>query len=95
MGSLKLLIFELHKEKSYEVVTGFFKSINTYENIRICESSYILRTYDHPEIIYERLNPYIDPDDNVLIFSIKTPYFGQHRKTIVEWLERILQAEHA
>lgn len=87
---MKLLItYDLNKEhtsKNYAEIIEVIKSTNNWA--KLSESSYAVETNLTPHQMYLKLKPYVDNGDNLLIFTLNTPYYGQHSSEVVEWLAR-------
>jgi hypothetical protein len=83
---MRILTYDLNKEKTSKDYDGFYKIIKGYDWAKLSESSYALDTNDSPETIYNKLNPYIDNNDNVLILTLNNPYCGQAPKAVIDWL---------
>lgn len=86
--SILLVTYDLNKEKSKkDDYVGFYKIIKSYAYAMLSESSYAIETFETPSSIFAKLKPYIDSNDNVLVLTLTSPYFGQHSKEVVEWLK--------
>ena len=88
---MRILTYDLNKEKSKADYDGFYEVIKSYPSwARLSESSYAIETSDSPQAIYNKLKPYIDDNDNVLILTLTPPYWGQHSKEVIDWLQKRL-----
>jgi len=83
---MRILTYDLNKETTSKDYDGFYKIIKGYNWVELSESSYALDTSDTPETIYNKLKPYIDNNDNVLIFTLTKPYAGQASSKAIDWL---------
>jgi hypothetical protein len=86
-----LVTYDLNKEgKSKVDYNKFYEIRDKYDHVRLSESSYAFNTTETPEAVYGKLKPVIDPNDYILIITLKKPYFGYHLKTTIEWLNKNL-----
>ncbi len=83
---MRILTYDLNKEQTKEDYEGFYKVIKSYDWAKLSESSYALNTIDLPDVIYNKLKPHIDNNDNVLIFTLTIPYSGRSSQAVVDWL---------
>ena len=61
--------------------------IEDHDWARLSESSYAIDTTETPKQVYEALVPHLDDNDDLLVFTLTTPYWGQADDEVVEWLE--------
>ena len=65
-------------------------TIRSYDWARLSESSYAIGTNASPQAIFDKLQPYLDRNDNLYIITLKKPYAGYGPKEVNDWLERNL-----
>lgn len=83
-----LVTYDLNKEKSdkdREKLREAIKSTGSWA--RLSESSYAVETTSTPKSFYDVLSPHIDSNDNVLVMTLTRPYWGQHDKEVIDWIE--------
>lgn len=85
--AVRIITYDLNKEKSKSDYEGFYKVIKSYSWARLSESSYAIETYESPSDIFTKLKPFIDGNDNVLVLTLSSPYYGQHLKDVIDWLK--------
>lgn len=86
--AILLVTYDLNKEgKSKVDYNKFYKIRDSYDHVRLSESSYAFNTSESPIDLYNKLKPVIDSDDDILIITLKKPYYGYHRKPTIEWLD--------
>ncbi|MEL7833512.1 hypothetical protein [Fodinibius sp. Rm-B-1B1-1] len=87
---MRILTYDLNKEKSNDDYDGFYEVINSYGYAKLSESSYALNTNHSPTHIYQKLEPFIDDNDYVLVLTLSSPWAGRHTNEVLDWLnERI------
>lgn len=85
--AVRIVTYDLNKEKSKADYDGFYSVIKSYPWARLSESSYAIETYESPSSIYSKLERYIDNNDYVLIITLNSPYYGQHDQKVLDWLK--------
>lgn len=86
-----LVTYDLNKEgKSKVDYDKFYKIRDSYDHVKLSESSYAFNTSETPQALYDKLKPVIDPNDYLLVITLKRPYWGFHLKTTIDWLEKNL-----
>lgn len=86
--SALILIYELNGEfgNNFDYST-FYKIRDSYQCIKISESSYALKTSEKPSKIRHKLQESLHPDDNLYVITLKKPYSSRGLKKIVDWLD--------
>ncbi len=51
------------------------------------DSAWIIKTSDSSQHWYNRLAPYLEPNDNILIIELKREYWGSLNKRAWDWLK--------
>lgn len=83
-----LITYDLNKPgKDYD---DLLKVIKNYPWARLSESSYAIKTDLTPQLLFDKVKPYIDNNDNLYIINLKRPYAGFGPKGVNEWLEKNL-----
>lgn len=88
--AVRLITYDLKKEPSKHDYSGFYKVIKSYSWVRLSESSYAIDTNTSPTDIFNLLKPHIDDNDWVLVMTLTRPYWGQHHKDVIAWLDQRL-----
>ncbi len=86
--AILLVTYDLNKEptsKEYQGILGVIKAEGVWA--RLSESSYAMDTQMSPQQVYEKMKPYLDNDDHLLVITLKQPYYGQHSKDVIDWLD--------
>jgi hypothetical protein len=85
--AILIVTYDLNKEPSsddYANIIGVIKSGKNWA--RLSESCYAMSTEFSPMVVYEKLKPFLDDGDKILVFTATPPYFGQHSKEVIDWL---------
>ena len=83
-----LVTYDLNRPgKDYD---DLLKKIKSYGWARLSESSYAISTTSDPQTVYNSLKPFLDPNDNLYVITLKKPYTGFGPKDVNDWLERNL-----
>ena len=85
-----LMTYDLNREPDKTDYEGFYRVRDSYDHVRLSESSYALNTLDAPETVYAKLKPYTDGNDYVYVINLKKPYSGFGPITVNTWLEKNL-----
>lgn len=67
---------------------GLLAVIQGYDHVRLSESCYAVASDEYPKDIFERLEPFIDEDDNLAVIALSRFYVAHHDKAVLEWLDR-------
>ena len=87
-----LVTYDLNKEgKSKVDYDKFYKLRNSYDYVRLSESSYAFNTTETPETVKTKLRAVIDPNDYLYVINLKAPYTGFGPKSVNDWLAKNLQ----
>lgn len=57
---------------------------------KLSESSYAIETNMTPMQVYGVFEPLLDGNDNLLVITLKRPYYGQASKEVIDWLDGTL-----
>lgn len=83
-----IVTYDLIKQVNSEAYASILNIIKSEKNwARLSESSYAMHTNMTPQDIYEKAKPYLDENDDFMIFTLTCPYFGRHSKEVIDWLE--------
>ena len=86
-----LVTYDLNKEgKSKVDYNKFYKIRDTYDNVKLSESSYAFNTTESPQTLTNKLREVIDANDHIYVITLKKPYSGFGPKPVNDWLERNL-----
>lgn len=80
-----LINYDLNNETKRPPIVKRIKS-SYPDHQMISESSYAVHTGDSPQAVYSKLEDLLDSDDNLIVFTLRGPYHGWHRKPVIEWL---------
>jgi hypothetical protein len=82
-----LVTYDLNSEPTSEGYKAILNVIKSEKNwAKLSESSYAMHTAMSPQLVYERVKPHLDANDNFLVLTLSKPYFGRHSKAVIEWL---------
>jgi hypothetical protein len=65
---------------------GFYKVITSYRCRRLSESHWTINTEEPPEAVWQKLKPYIDPNDYFLMLPLDPSSFSPKDQTVLSWL---------
>lgn len=86
-----LVTYDLNKEGTSKAdYNEFYKVRDTYDYLKLSESSYALYTNDTPQAVWQKLQPHTDKDDTVLVIHLRPSYSGQGSQVQVDWLAQRL-----
>jgi len=89
--SVKLITFDLRNDLNemtdYE---AFHLYIEGHDHIKISETAYAFASSADVREIYEALKVFIDKTDTMLIITIKKPFSGRQRGSLMDWLNEHL-----
>jgi len=74
---------ERHKKGDYN---GLYKVRDSYDFMKLSESSYALNTNEQPAVVYERVRQYLDGNDSLYIIQLHKPVAGQGNDATNNWL---------
>jgi hypothetical protein len=82
-----IVTYDLKKEPNSENYSAILSVIKGEKNwAKLSESSYAMHTTMTPQLVYERVKPYLDQNDEFLVITLTKPYFGRHSKAVIDWL---------
>ncbi len=85
--SVLLITYDLNNETKRPPIVAKIKELYPAW-ARLSESSYAVSTSDEPKTVYDKLSPMLDSNDNLLVITLSTPWWGQHRKQdVIDWLK--------
>jgi len=83
-----LVTYDFNKERTdadREKLRNALKKAST-SWARLSESSYAVETNDSPQTFYGKIASSADKNDRVIVITLRLPYWGQHSKDVVDWL---------
>ena len=89
--AILLITFNLKKTDStqkFDTVLSVLKGEKNWA--KFSDYCYGMDTNMSPHQVYEKMKPYLDIYDTVLIFNIIAPYYGQHSKEVIDWASKKL-----
>lgn len=83
----RLISYRLENpEKSnYE---AFAQVIQSYDYVEISDTCYAVATDEYPKDIFEKLEPFINEDDCLVVIALTRFYMAHHDQDILAWLEK-------
>lgn len=87
-----LVTYDLNKEgKSKSDYKKFYEIRDSYDHVKLSESSYAFKTDESPSTLYNKLKvPVIDENDHIYVITLKRPYMGYGPPATNAWLEKNL-----
>lgn len=90
--AVRLITYDLRK--SGQDYSGLLKAIKAYDSWeQLSESCYAIETTKRPSTVFAELSAYIDENDHLLVITLTSPYFGRHKKTVIDWCSARLTPE--
>ncbi len=87
--AVRLITYDLNKTgQNYTKLLEVIRSYGAWA--RLSESSYAIVTNEFVEVTYNKLKPYFDPNDNLLILTLAGAHIGQNSQEVVDWLRNNL-----
>ena len=87
--SVYLITYDLNSPgQKHSKVLEKIKSYGTY--CPLSESSYAIVTNSSAKAVYDAFEPLIDENDRLLVIPMHQPYYGFHRKDVIDWLSKHL-----
>lgn len=90
MAQVLIVVYELH-DKSADTYEKIVKIIEQYDFLKIGGSEYCIYTDDTPQIVFNKLQPYINGKDRALTIKITNPCWGWLSQEQWNWLNDRLQ----
>jgi hypothetical protein len=84
---MPVLLITYDLKKPGQDYSDLYKVIKEYAWARLSESSYAIETNESPEVVFNKLEPYIDANDYLLVITLKRPFAGRNAKDVIDWLE--------
>jgi len=91
--STLIVTYDLNKEIKRPNILGEIKKGGNWA--KLSESSYAISTTETPYQVYQRLEPYLDGNDNCYVMTLNAPFYGQGPKEVNEWLQNHMQHQNA
>jgi len=84
---LRIVNYRLHKpNKDYSALYAALENVSsTYWHNTT--SSWLIETDLTPEQIYNNLSSHVDVDDELVVFTVKSDWFGQLKPDDLKWLQ--------
>ncbi len=67
---------------------AFAEVIQAYDYVQLSETCYAVASDEYPKSIFEKLAPYIDEDDCLIVIALSRFYMAHHDHAVLEWLEQ-------
>lgn len=83
----RLITYHLKSDPSKTDYEGFARILQEYEYIQLSETAYAVATDEYPKDIFAKLEPFIDPDDCLVVIALSRFYMAHHDKGVLEWLD--------
>ena len=90
--AVKLITFDLNnKSDAVTDYAGFRRYIENHNHIKVSDSAYAFESDADVRDIYQTLKAYIAKTDTVLIITIKKPFSGRQKSSLMDWLNDNLE----
>ena len=83
----RLITYHLESNSSTTDIESFSRVLQEYDFIRLSETVYAVATDEYPKDIYEKLEPFIDQEDSLVVIALSRFYMAHHNKGVLAWLE--------
>jgi hypothetical protein len=86
--SILLITYDLNRPgQTYDQLLTFIKQ---HAWAKLSESSYAIQTSEAPQAIFTQISNLIDPNDNLYIVTLSSPYWGRGPQSVNDWLRQRL-----
>lgn len=83
-----LFTYDLNKERQKKGdYDGLYEVRNSYDYVKLSESSYALHTTNSPEFVYNQVKRYLDSNDTLYVINLRHPIAGQGEEAVNAWLQ--------
>ncbi|MBC8386061.1 MAG: hypothetical protein H8E57_11145 [Candidatus Cloacimonetes bacterium] len=72
--SVFIITYDFFKSRTF--YKGFFEKINTYDNCYIFNSTWLIKSNEKAEEIWEKFRNYIDANDELLVMEVAADFSG-------------------
>ncbi len=79
-----LVTYDLNLEIRRPPIVREIKKGGTWA--KLSESSYAIQTFETPEQVFRRLEPYLDGNDSCFVITLSAPWYGQARQDVLNWM---------
>jgi hypothetical protein len=86
MAKVLIVVYELDKEPSSNDYREIVRIIKNYDYMKIGGSEYCVYTNDSPQAVFDKLKPYIDSGDKLLIIQATNSKQGWLTEDQWKWL---------
>lgn len=86
MAQLLIIVYELHKESTNKDYQAIVKIIKEYDYLKIGGSEYCVYTEDSPNTIVDKLKPYFENTEKLLVVKITNPKQGLLTEDQWKWI---------
>lgn len=85
--ALYIISYDLGKpNRDYD---GLFEELKKFDNWwHYLESTWIIKTLDEPNKIFDKLKPYLDDDDNLLVMETGKKSYGWLPTKAWDWIKK-------
>jgi len=83
----RLITYHLKSDPSKTDYEGFANVLQTYDYIQLSETSYAIASDEYPKEIFQKLEPFIDPDDCLVVIALSRFYMAHHNQDVLAWLD--------
>lgn len=88
---MTIYIISYDLKQSDKDYSGMYESIKAFDNWwHYLESTWIIKTDDASEEVFNKLKPHIDDDDNLLIIEVGKKRQGWLPKKAWDWIKRVM-----
>ena len=80
------ITYRYNGETSKPDYDGFYKVITSYHYRRLSQSNWTIDTEEPPQVVWQKLKLYIDPNDFFLMLPLDPRSFSQRDGMVLSWL---------
>jgi hypothetical protein len=82
----RIITYHLKSDPEKTDYEGFARVLQSYDYIQLSETAYAVATDEYPEHIFQKLEPFIDPEDCLMVVALCRFYMTHHNPDVLEWL---------
>jgi len=83
----RLITYHLKSDPQKTDYDGFARVLGEYDYIQLSETAYAVATDEYPKEIFQKLEPFIDGDDCLVVIALTRFYMAHHNPDVLAWLE--------
>lgn len=86
MKKVLIVVYELNKEPSSEDYKEIVSILKSYDYLKIGGSEYCIYTNESPGTVTDKLEPYFEKGEKLLVIKVTNPKQGLLTKSEWKWL---------